>query len=295
MKILLAVDASASSENAVQAVAARPWPPDTTIEIINVVQPSYVWDVPSLVEGMRQTSSEHVQAVANRLRSSGFAVTTRVLFGDPRAVIVDQAAEMGADLVVVGSHGSTGLGLFLLGSVSKAVLRYAPCSVEIVRGQAPQPGAPGALKILLATDGSEYSEAAARSVAGRPWPAGTEVRVFSAVELHIPLFSVPYPPYLNAHAMENLRAEAMRHAEEALLRAEQIVSDAGLAKSSKVAVPLGTPQELILKEAADWGPDLIVLGSHGRRGLNRFMLGSVSEAVALHVSCSVEVIRQPRK
>lgn len=295
MKILLAVDASASSENAVQAVAARPWPSNTNIEIIGVVEPSYVWDVPSLVEGMRQTSTEHVQAVANRLRSSGFVVTTRVLFGDPKAAIVDHATEIGADLVVVGSHGATGLELFLLGSVSKAVLRYAPCSVEIVRGDAPKAGAPGALKILLATDGSESSAAAARSVAGRPWPAGTEVRVFSVVELHVPLFKVPYPPYLNAHAMENLRGEAMRRAEEALLSAEQIVSDAGLKESSKLDVPLGTPQELILKEASDWDADLIVLGSHGRRGLNRFMLGSVSEAVALHAPCSVEVVRQPRK
>jgi nucleotide-binding universal stress UspA family protein len=62
-----------------------------------------------------------------------------------------------------------------------------------------------------------------------------------------------------------------------------------------VAVPVATPQELILKEAADWGADLIVLGSHGRRGFSRFLLGSVSEAVASHAPCSVEVIRQARK
>ena len=111
----------------------------------------------------------------------------------------------------------------------------------------------------------------------------------------MPLFSAPYPPYLNAHAMENLRAEAMRRSEQALASAEQVITGAGLPESSTVAVPTATPQELILKEAADWGADLIVLGSHGRRGLNRFLLGSVSEAVASHAPCSVEVIRQPRK
>jgi nucleotide-binding universal stress UspA family protein len=95
--------------------------------------------------------------------------------------------------------------------------------------------------------------------------------------------------------MEDLRGEAMRRAEQALMAAEQIVVDAGLPESSTVAVPVATPQELILKEAADWGADLIVLGSHGRRGFSRFLLGSVSEAVASHAPCSVEVIRQARK
>ena len=107
----------------------------------------------------------------------------------------------------------------------------------------------------------------------------------------MPLFSAPYPPYLSPHAMENLRGEAMRRAEQALTGAEQIVTDGGLPESSTVAVPVATAQELILKEADDWGADLIVLGSHGRRGWNRFMLGSVSEAVALHAGCSVEIIR----
>jgi nucleotide-binding universal stress UspA family protein len=295
VKILLAVDASAPSETAIRAVAGRPWPPNTAMEVISVVEPSYVWNVPSLVDGLRQGAEEQIQAIANRLRASGCAVTTRMLFGDPKAVIVDHAAEIRADLIVVGSHGTDGLKQFLLGSVANAVVRFAPCSVEIARANANGGAGNPVSRVLLATDGSEYSEVAARSVADRPWPAGCEVRVFSVVELHVPLFQAPYPPYLNPHAMEDLRGEAMRRAEQALMAAEQIVVDAGLAESSTVAVPVATPQELILKEAADWGADLIVLGSHGRRGFSRFLLGSVSEAVASHAPCSVEVIRQARK
>jgi nucleotide-binding universal stress UspA family protein len=293
VKILLAVDASAPAENAVEAVTARPWPPATTIEVVSVVEPSYVWNVPSLVDGLRQSAEERVQAVANRLRSSGLEATTRVLFGDPKAAIVDHAVAACADLIVLGSHGATGWKQLLAGSVANAVVRFAPCSVEIVRGDGHD--AKRGLRVLLATDGSEYSEAAARSIVNRPWPAGTEVRIFSVVELHVPLFNAPYPPYLSPHAMENLRAEAMRRAEQALAGAEQIVTDGGLPESSTVAVPLATAQELILKEADDWGANLIVLGCHGRRGLNRFLLGSVSEAVASHALCSVEVIRQPRQ
>lgn len=289
MKIVLAVDASVPSENTVKAVADRPWPAHTSIEVISVVEPSYVWDVPSLVDGMRQSASEAVQAIGHRLRSSGWNATTRVLLGDPKAMVVDHAAEIGADLIVLGAHDATGLNHFLPGSVANAVVRFAPCSVEIVRGDGQ------ARRVMFATDGSDYSEAAARSIAARPWPRDAEFRIFSVVELHVPLFQAPYPPYLNPHAMEDLRAEAMRRAEQAVNTAEQVITDAGLHESATVAVPVATPQELILKEAAEWGADLIVLGSHGRRGLNRFLLGSVSEAVASHAPCSVEVIRQPRK
>lgn len=295
MKVLLAVEPSAPSEAAIQAVATRPWPPNTTIEVITVVEPSYVWNVPSLVDGLRQAAEQEIQAVANRFRTMAVPVTTRVLYGDPRTAILDHAAQTNADFIVLGSQHSAGLRELLEGGVANAVVRFAPCSVEIVRDNNHSPGNNQPLRILLATDGSEHSEVAAQSLASRPWPAGTEIRVFSVVELHVPLFKTPYPAYLNPHAMEDLRAQAMRHAEQALMSSEKIVTDAGLAETATVAVPVATPQELILKEASDWKADLIVLGSHGRRGLNRFLLGSVSEAVASHAPCSVEVIRQHRK
>lgn len=294
MKVLVAVEPSAPSESAIQAVASRPWPPNITIEAITVVEPSYVWNVPSLVDGLRQAAEQEIQTIGNRLRARGVPVTTRVLFGDPKTEILDYAAKINADFIILGSPG-TGMTELLEGGVATAVVRFAPCSVEIVRGNAHVPGKNQPLRILLATDGSEYSEVAARSLANRPWPSGTEIRILSVVELHVPLFKTPYPPYLNPHAMEDLRAEAMRRAEQALMSSEKIVTDAGLSESATVAVPVATPPELILKEASDWNADMIVVGSHGRRGLNRFLLGSVSEAVASHAPCSVEVIRQAHK
>jgi nucleotide-binding universal stress UspA family protein len=115
--------------------------------------------------------------------------------------------------------------------------------------------------------------------------------VISVVELSVPLFRIPYPPYFDRHAMEELRGEAMKRTEQALSDAEQIVSEADLPVTGTVIVPCATPKELILEEAHKWGADLIVLGSHGRRGISRFLLGSVSEAVASHAHCSVEIIR----
>jgi nucleotide-binding universal stress UspA family protein len=74
-----------------------------------------------------------VKSVGERLRKTGLKVETEVSNGDPRSVIVDQAEEWSADLVVVGSHGYTGLKRFLLGSVAQSVVSHAPCSVEVIR------------------------------------------------------------------------------------------------------------------------------------------------------------------
>jgi nucleotide-binding universal stress UspA family protein len=148
------------------------------------------------------------------------------------------------------------------------------------------------MRILLAADGSECSLRAAHSIADRPWPAGSEILVISVVELSVPLFRTPYPPYFDRHAMEGLRGEAMQRTEEALATAEGIVSGMGLPVSGTVMVPCAPAKALILEEAQKWGADLVVVGSHGRRGLTRFLLGSVSEAVAAHATCSVDIIRQ---
>ncbi|HYL39026.1 MAG TPA: universal stress protein [Bryobacteraceae bacterium] len=288
MKVLLAVDPPEVNDAAIAEVTKRPWPQDTAVEVLSVVEPSYVWDVPSLVEGLQEAAEDTARTAADQLRAFGLNATPRVLCGDAKAIIVDQAREIGADFVIVASRGTTGLTRFLLGSVAAAVARFAPCSVEIVR--APSAGEPrrAVMRILLATDGSACSQLAARSLAARPWPAGTEFRVFSVAELSVPLLRMPY---FSPHAMEQLRADAMRKAENAEMAAEGILTDAGLQASGTVAVPAATPKELILQDAEEWGADLIVCGSHGRRGLSRFLLGSVSEAIATHAGCSVEIIR----
>jgi nucleotide-binding universal stress UspA family protein len=234
---------------------------------------------------------ERAQDLANdaaaRIRECGLAASALALAEDPKKMIVERACRMNADFVMIGSHEIIGRRRFLLGSVAKSVLRTAPCSVEIVRSS--MDAAPGSrpLKVLLAADESDCSRAATRSIASRPWPAGTEVRVLSVVEMAIPMFYVPY----SEGSVEALRAGAMAEAQDAIRDAERTLSDAGLSTSESLSVLLSAPKTVILDEAASWGADLIVVGSHGRRGFNRLLLGSTSEAVAMHAHCSVEVIR----
>lgn len=285
MKILIAVDQSAASRAAAEEVASRRWPAGSEFEALSVVDATAPWVNQEVIEQASKQAKEAVEAVAQRLTQAGLQAAGVVAVGDPKQVIVDRAKAWQADFVFMGPHG--GLARFLLGSVAKAVLRTAPCSVELVRART------GVVsKVLLATDGTEFSIAAARSIAARPWPEGTEIRVLSAVEYHLPFLEVSLEPaFLSPVSVEKLREEAMRRAQDAIGGAVEILSGAGLASSEALSVLVQNPKQIILDEAEHWGAGLIVVGSHGHRGLNRILLGSISEAVAMHARCSVEVIR----
>ncbi len=289
MKILLAVDASPASQNAIEAVAARPWPAGSRIEVLTAIEATQPWVLGEVAQEVTARARKLVDAAATQLQSRGLAAEGAVSEGDPKTVILDHAAAMGADLIVVGAHGMSAVEQFLLGSVSKAVLRFAPCSVAIVRETPANTG----LRVLLAVDGSEGSRHAAESLAARPWPPGTEIRVLSAVELGLSALQAAFEiPALDAKHLESQRAAAMKRTEDAIDSAMTILEAAGLTTSESISVLAQAPKEIILQEAADWPADWIVLGSHGSSGLSRFLIGSTSETVATHAACSVEVVRK---
>jgi nucleotide-binding universal stress UspA family protein len=142
MKILLAVDGSSHSQEAVDDVARRPWPPRSTVRVLSVIQPytppatEFVLAGTTLEDIRRQQTADadHLTArAADAVKAAGVSAETTVREGDPRSVIVDEADEWGADLIVVGSHGRTGVKRWLLGSVAGSIVSHAPCSVEVVR------------------------------------------------------------------------------------------------------------------------------------------------------------------
>jgi len=290
MKILLAMDTSCASQAALTEIVARPWLPNSSFEIVSVVEPSHLWTTSEVAQEAARQAEQVVDAAIGKLAAAGQRATGATFSGDPKTVILDRAVSTGADLLIVGSHGASAMTRFLLGSVAATVLRYAPCSVEVVRVRTAMRG--DKMKVLLATDGSAYSEQAARSIAERPWPAGTEIRVLGAVELSLPATRALLPPFADSAFIESAQAEAMKRTQDAIAQARQILSAGELNVSEAVSVLLEPPKTIILDEATEWGADLIVLGSHGRHGVDRFLLGSVSETVAMHAGCSVEVIRK---
>jgi nucleotide-binding universal stress UspA family protein len=140
MKILLGVDDSRFSADLVRAVADQFRPKDTEVRVLHVLQPVALSEPPEMAAGYapeleseERPAHDLVERIAKELRSAGFMADTAVVTGDVRESIIDAAAEWNSDLIVVGSHGQSGLRRFLLGSVAEFVARHAGCSVEIVR------------------------------------------------------------------------------------------------------------------------------------------------------------------
>jgi nucleotide-binding universal stress UspA family protein len=290
MKLLAAIDHSDASEAVIKEIAARPWPANTRVEVLNVLEHAHLWAVGETAEEARRRSTDLIDRAAKELCGRGVEATALMLQGDAKRVILDRAKEVQAELVLVGLPQASGLAKFLIGRIPAAVVSHAPCSVEIVR--MPPGKLPGVHKILLATDGSPFAERAARSIADRPWPEGTEIAVLSVVELVLGSTQALFePPYVDNEHVESLRVEAMKRAQDAVATAVEILSNTSLKVSESISVLLDGPKAVIIAEAEKTGADLIVVGSHGHRGIERFLLGSVSEAVALHAHCSVEVIR----
>ena len=235
-----------------------------------------------------------VAKVATFLQSKNMTVSTAVEFGDAKSDILRVAEDWHADLIVVGSHGRTGLDRFLLGSVADTLVRYSQCSTEVVRvlpgTQAPESlvrlggGAIG--KILLPIDGSQFSDAAVQFVSERMPTDAKEIRLLCVVETA--MLAVLRKVAGKLRAIQDAEAKL---AGGALKKAATKLRSKGF--STSTAIKYGDPKSKILEQATDWGADLIVLGSHGRKGLKHFLLGSVSEAVARHARCSVEIVRIP--
>lgn len=140
------------------------------------------------------------------------------------------------------------------------------------------------MKVLAAVDDSKYSNAALETIVAQIPPRNTEVLVLHVVE---PMTVSP-PPQMSAGYAPELES-GIKAGRELVERGAQKLRAAGFKADAKVE--LGDIREVILDAAAEWQADLVVMGSHGRRGVQRFLLGSVAEYVARHAQCSVEIVR----
>lgn len=142
------------------------------------------------------------------------------------------------------------------------------------------------MKILIPIDGSDCSKAAVKSVAKRAWEDGTEVRVYSVLE---PLESLVDPGLV---LCESKIVDELKEIQLDCTREARVLLEGNL-PNCQVTVFFGTGnvKQQVLGMVEKWRPDLIVMGSHGRRGFERFLVGSVCEAVAEHCSCPIEIVK----
>lgn len=143
MKILVALDGSECSKYALEHVAMRPWRTEDSFLLVHVVEPipvdigiAYVPNAYTPTDGAAADAAKELMEIAtNELKTAlpQHNIESRVAYGMVRPELVEIAKQWKADLLVMGSHGRTGLNRFLLGSVAEEVLKAAPCSVEIVK------------------------------------------------------------------------------------------------------------------------------------------------------------------
>ena len=145
------------------------------------------------------------------------------------------------------------------------------------------------MKILLAVDGSPFSDAAVEEIASRPWPEGTEVDVLSVSEP--PTFPMSEAATLPSSFYQEIERVAQEQARAAVDRAVDRIRTGTTRLQINDHVVSGHAVQEIVDQAERLGSDLIVLGSHGYRGFKRLLLGSVSQATASHAKCSVEIVR----
>jgi len=150
MKVMIAIDGSNCSLAAAESVVARPWPEDTEFMFVSVVEPAvpgygewHTSNVPYLAEAQQELLEDSEKLVQERVEflKREFPhnqVFGKVVEGNVRDRIIDEANEWRADFIILGSHGRTGFSKVLLGSVAEAVSAKAPCSVEIIRTSAYQ-------------------------------------------------------------------------------------------------------------------------------------------------------------
>ncbi len=205
----------------------------------------------------------------------GWNVQAKSRVGRAQWLLIREAEQFGADLVVIGSKGHSLLSRIAFGSTSHFVVNHAPCSVRVARLSTGNVDA-RPVKLMVGVDGSAHSKKAVEAVAQRQWPAGSEVRLVSAFDVEL---------YEGGLSYEDHQAELHK----ALAAASDIITAAGV-KCSTFIRP-GFARSVLLEEAKEYNADCLFVGAIGHSLLDRLLIGSTSAAVAAEAPCTVEIVR----
>jgi nucleotide-binding universal stress UspA family protein len=293
VRILVALDGSPSSLAARDLVAGLGWPAATAITLVTALDIPIVrtatgtaaggdW-ITDARAGLRKQAEEALAAMRDPLAERGWAVDQRVVEGRPATAILSAAADVDADLIVVGSRGLGTIRSMVLGSVSAEVLRHTDRSVLVARGAKVS-------RALVATDGSDEASALPDVLADWGILRGLEAVAISVAPVDSPAFQLAVSLYtMGDESIERQREELLElHRGYAARLAERL---AGGGISSTIVVARGDAAREILAAAVQHRADLIVTGSRGLRGVDRWLLGSVARNVVVHAEASVLIVR----
>ncbi|MEI8015044.1 MAG: universal stress protein [Nitrospira sp.] len=282
MKTILAVDGSDNSYEAVHIMNYLARAEQLTLlHALDVSRPAYPEMLPEVAEeiyktleqSMKEDGERLLKRVESLLPLHAGPTTKQLRVGSPAKTILSMAEEQKADLIVMGARGLGPIKERLLGSVSHRILTLAPCATLIVNG----PVKP-VKQILLPLEGPSDAEAAVRFLRLKPF--------HEAVELTL-LTVLPWtePPWPSGAAAEAAATEMLEKQTEYIESMAERLRAIGY-QAHGVAV-VGTPATMILQQATTLRSDLILMGTKGRQGITRFVLGSVSHAVLHKTPCPV--------
>jgi nucleotide-binding universal stress UspA family protein len=287
-RILVPVDFSGPSELAPQWAAAFAARFGGKIALVHVIESGrLVGELSESDTGMTEIPrrvEEQLCMLASRSGEPALFDKVEVRTGRPSQNIGRAASELGSDLIVISTHGYTGLNYVLLGGTAERVIRHAPCPVLVVRrqdGHAPEPK-----KILVPVDFSPASLDGLRYALGLARPFGARLTAFHVIEPLGPMARLGVD--VDAHERK-LRADVRLGLEGLRLEVDE---PAGAFDS---LFREGTSYHEIVGMAQRGDFDLIIMASLGRSGLVDMLLGSTAERVVRHAPCPVLVVREPRE
>jgi hypothetical protein len=264
--LLLATDGSKFSDGARREVLGLSKRCSSRLIAVSVIKTNLEFEVtmPQVIEKEEEEAIRHLKAIKMRASQEGIDCEISAPHSEePYRDIVDAAAKSRADVIIMGRHGRTGLPRLMMGSVTARVIGHSPCNVLVV----PPDAKVECRNILIATDGSGFSEAAAREA----------IDMAKKCESSLIVVSVAWNDAEFSTVENNVKK----------------IVDLAKAKGvqAKGRTLIGKPYEAIVDTAKQSHTDLIIVGSHGRTGLKRLLMGSVTERVIGHTETAVLVVR----
>ena len=271
-----------------ELLANTHWPDGAMIRLVTACDPAFDWmnlggDSAALAAAERDAFNA-LQCMAEPLRARGYATESVAVRGRPADVLLEEAGALHADLLVVGNRGRGAAASALLGSVSATLVDQAPCPVFVVRR-------PSVDHMLVATDGSPSAETIPSVLSAWGLFRAAPIDVLSVAPAMPPAIDSVVGPWVLLTDNPGARWP-MPEAEQAHVAAERITDR--FRRAGWQATPharAGDPAHVIEAMADEVGADLVVTGSRGLNGVERWILGSVAHHVLLHTHGSVLVMR----
>lgn len=265
-KLLLSTDGSQYSEGAIREAIIFASKCSSKIYACMVLEtnPEYETIGSNVFEKEEEEATAHLESIKARATKEG--VRCETIFHESikaSEAIVDEATEKRVDMIVIGRHGRKGLSKALMGEVAAKVIAHSPCKVLVV----PKAARIEYRNILVATDGSIHSNAALTEAIAIAKRCGSHLIALSAMR------------------DETERQEAENYANKAI----DLAQKEGV--SAEAVTPIGRSFNAIVETAGGRGVDLIVMGTYGKTGVKKLLMGSSTEKVIGNAGCAVLVVK----